>query len=206
MNRTHSTCTGDGRVTPRFLLIISQVSILLMLLSVTGCSTSAPEQTEPPPPPAPMEQEQQEHNGHDGHMMSGSNSAAYMTLRNNGSTPDALVAASTDAADLVELHTVIEENGVMKMRPVPQIAIPAAGEQQLRPGGYHVMLIGITRDLEEGDTIDLTLTLEHAGPIELSVPVQMMEPEDTASETSISSDNITVESPWVRAAVMAPSE
>jgi hypothetical protein len=153
-----------------------------------------------------MEQEQQEHNGHDGHMMSGSNSAAYMTLRNNGSTPDALVAASTDAADLVELHTVIEENGVMKMRPVPQIAIPAAGEQQLRPGGYHVMLIGITRDLEEGDTIDLTLTLEHAGPIELSVPVQMMEPEETTSETSISSDNITVESPWVRAAVMAPSE
>jgi hypothetical protein len=105
-------------------------------------------------------------------MGSGSNSAAYMTLVNPGDTPDALIRASTDAAETVELHTVIMEDGVMMMRPVTQIDVPASGETELRPGGFHVMLLGITDDLEEGETVDLTLTFENAGDVSISAPVR----------------------------------
>lgn len=103
----------------------------------------------------------------------GSTSAAYMTLVNGSATADALVRAATDAAEVVELHTVIMEENVMRMRPVEQIEVPANGETELRPGGFHVMLIGLQRDLNAGDTVDLTLTFENAGEITVSAPVQM---------------------------------
>jgi hypothetical protein len=105
-------------------------------------------------------------------MGSGSNSAAYMVLMNESDTADTLIRASTDIAETVELHTVIMEDGVMMMRPVTQIDVPASGETELRPGGLHVMLLGITQDLEEGDTVDLTLTFENAGDVSISAPVR----------------------------------
>jgi hypothetical protein len=105
-------------------------------------------------------------------MQGGANSAAYMRIVNNSDTADALVAAATDAAETVELHTVIMEDNVMRMRPVPQIEVPANDEASLQPGGYHVMLLGITRDLQEGDMVDLTLTFENAGDINITAPVQ----------------------------------
>jgi hypothetical protein len=110
----------------------------------------------------------------DGEMegMGGSTSAAYMTLSSATGESDALVSASTDAAETVELHTVIMEEGVMRMRPVTQIEVPAEGETHLEPGGYHVMLINITRDLSEGDTVELTLTFEQAGEVQVTAPVR----------------------------------
>lgn len=216
MKQTQPGSTGTGSAHPRSSPAISYTLVLLMLFLVAACSDSAAtQQLTPARSPAPSQPTQpmsmgqgQGNHGRGGrqHVMGGSTSAAYMTLRNSGDTSDALVAASTDAAETVELHTVIEEGGVMKMRPVPQIDIPAAGEQQLRPGGYHVMLIGITRDLNEGDTVHLTLTLEKGGALELAVPVRMMPPEGEVSEISASSGAITVVAPWVRAAVMAPAE
>jgi copper(I)-binding protein len=110
--------------------------------------------------------------GEEHSMGSGSNSAAYMMLVNESDTPDALIRASTAAAETVELHTVVMEDGVMMMRPVTQIDVPASGETELRPGGFHVMLLGITDDLEEGETVDLTLTFENAGDVSISAPVQ----------------------------------
>ncbi len=103
----------------------------------------------------------------------GSTSAAYMTLVNGSATADALVSAATDAAEVVELHTVIMEENVMRMRPVEQIEVPANGETELRPGGFHVMLIGLQRDLNAGDTVDLTLTFANAGEVTVSAPVQV---------------------------------
>lgn len=105
-------------------------------------------------------------------MAMGSTSAAYMTLVNNTDTPDRLVEVSTAVAEVVELHNVEMENGVMKMRPVEGIEVPAGGEVSLEPGSYHAMLIGLTQDLSEGDTVTLTLTLENAGTIELEAPVR----------------------------------
>jgi copper(I)-binding protein len=104
----------------------------------------------------------------------GSNSAAYMTLINSGDTPDALIAAETDVAETVELHTVEMENEVMKMRPVPQIDVPAQGEQMLKPGGFHIMLLGIQHDLKDGETVTLTLTFEKSGTMDVVAPVQML--------------------------------
>lgn len=131
----------------------------------------------------------------------GSNSAVYMHLANTSATADALIGASTDVAEVVELHTVINEQGVMKMRPVPQIDLPANGTQQLKPGGFHVMLLGITQDLKEGDTIDLTLTFEQAGDVTITAPVMMI-PPDVTDEPFLTYEHITITNPWVRAAVL----
>lgn len=108
---------------------------------------------------------------HGGEMNMGSTSAVYMTLVNNGSTADAVVKASTDAAQTVELHNVIMENNVAMMRPVPEIEIPAGGQAELKPGGFHVMLIGITRDLKVGDTVNLTLDLRSGASLQVAAPV-----------------------------------
>ena len=116
--------------------------------------------------------------GHGGHSgmdmdMGGANSAAYMVIRNTGSEADKLIAASTDAAKTVELHTVIEEGGMMRMRQVEGgIDIPANGQVELKPGGFHVMLIGLTRDLNAGDKVELTLTFEKAGEIPVTAEVR----------------------------------
>lgn len=116
--------------------------------------------------------------GHGGHGgmdmdMGGANSAAYMVIRNTGSEADKLIAASTDAAKTVELHTVIEEGGMMRMRQVEGgIDIPANGQVELKPGGFHVMLIGLTRDLNAGDKVELTLTFEKAGQIPVTAEVR----------------------------------
>lgn len=102
----------------------------------------------------------------------GGTSAAYMTLVNTGSTPDALISAATDAAETVELHLSSMDNGVMTMRPVENIEVPANGEVELKPGGLHVMLIGLKQNLEAGDMVTLTLTLENAGEVEIEAPVR----------------------------------
>lgn len=108
----------------------------------------------------------------------GGNSAAYMTLRNTTDTPLALVGVQTDAASTVELHTTTMENNVMQMRPVEQIDIPANGEVALQPGGLHIMLLGLTRDLNEGDSVALTLMLDNGESIQLDVPVGQPEPAE----------------------------
>jgi hypothetical protein len=105
----------------------------------------------------------------------GATSAVYMTLVNSTGQADALLSAATDAADIVELHLSSMDDGIMRMRPVDRIDLPANGQAELVPGGYHVMLIGLTRDLNEGDMIDLTLNFEQAGALELSVPVRQMQ-------------------------------
>ena len=98
--------------------------------------------------------------------------AIFMTIVNTGETPDRLVAAASPAARVVELHTHIEEDGVMKMRPIEGGIELAAGESRiLQRGGDHVMLMGITETLDDGDVIPLVLTFEEAGEIALDVVV-----------------------------------
>lgn len=98
--------------------------------------------------------------------------AAYMVIASSGGA-DTLLGASTDAAKTVELHTVVDQNGVMQMRPVEGgIQIPANGKVELKPGGYHVMLIGLTKDLQAGDSVDLTLQFEKAGKATVKAQVR----------------------------------
>ncbi len=99
--------------------------------------------------------------------------AGYMTIRNSSAEPDFLIAAAvTDLAEAVELHTSTTENGVMKMRQVERIEIPAQGGVELKPGGFHIMLIGLKRDLKPDETVRLTLTFERSGTVEVSAVVR----------------------------------
>jgi hypothetical protein len=99
-------------------------------------------------------------------------SAAYMFILNRGAEAVRLVAAATDAAGLVEIHEVLMENDVMKMRPVEGgIEIPAGGSVELKPGGYHVMLMELPRDLLPGQAIMLTLVFESGVELPVAVPV-----------------------------------
>lgn len=83
--------------------------------------------------------------------------AAYMTLRNGGEQDARLVAASCSMAGVSELHTHIDDKGVMRMRQVKEIVVPARGETALRPGGNHLMLIDLKAPLVAGDKLALTL-------------------------------------------------
>jgi hypothetical protein len=94
-----------------------------------------------------------------------SKTAAYLTIVNGNATPDALVAATADVATSVELHETRDMAGMMMMEPVPKIAVGPGARVQLRPGGYHLMLIGLKGALAPGQRVTLTLRFEGAGPV-----------------------------------------
>lgn len=100
------------------------------------------------------------------------NGGAYVTIVNSGSKADRLVAASGTVARKVELHTHIMENGVMKMRRVEGIDVPAGKTVALHPGGYHIMLIGLHKPLKEGDRFPLTLTFRSGARETVTVEVK----------------------------------
>lgn len=104
--------------------------------------------------------------------MAGRTSAAYMTIENTTDTLDRLVAASSPIARTVELHTHIMDGAVMRMRPVTAIEVNPGEPAVLRPGGLHIMLIDLSRQLRAGETIPLTLRFERAGEVTVEVPVQ----------------------------------
>jgi copper(I)-binding protein len=99
-------------------------------------------------------------------------SAVYMVIENTGDQPDRLLHAHCDVAGTVELHETKMEGGVMKMQPVDGIDIPAKGTVELKPGGLHIMLIGLTRDLNPGDEIELELHFDKAGHVPVKAVVQ----------------------------------
>jgi periplasmic copper chaperone A len=101
-------------------------------------------------------------------------SAVYMTLEARGDEGDRLVAAASPLAASAALHTHIVEGGVAKMRPVAAIEIAPGAPTVLEPGGLHIMLVGLDQKLVEGGTLPLTLTVEHAGSIELEAPIRGM--------------------------------
>ncbi len=105
-------------------------------------------------------------------MGQGGNGAVYVTLSNGGSQADSLISASSDAAKTVELHEVQQEGGVMKMRPVKSIPVPAGGRVELKPGGYHIMLLDLKHDLKPGDKVPVTLSFEHGGELRIEAAVR----------------------------------
>lgn len=113
--------------------------------------------------------------------------AAYLVVKNSGSA-DALVGASSPVSGMVQVHeTYVVESPtgsampgasadmvgtVMGMRPVARIDIPAGGSIELKPGGYHIMLMELKQELKAGDTIEITLTFEKAGPVTVKAEVR----------------------------------
>jgi copper(I)-binding protein len=96
---------------------------------------------------------------------------AYMTIVNSGSAADRLLRVESTVAARVELHTVIKEGDVMRMREVPGIDVPANGKAMLAPGGFHIMLMELKAPLKAGDTAAMTLVFEKAGRVEVAVPI-----------------------------------
>ena len=103
------------------------------------------------------------------------NTAAFMVLKNDADQPVKLVAAASAAAGRAELHTHLHENGVMKMRQVENIEIPAKGEAVLKPGSLHIMLFEVGT-LSEQTPFPLTLTMDDGQKLDLSLPVKPIEP------------------------------
>lgn len=101
--------------------------------------------------------------------------AAFMGIMNHTDAADRLIAARSDVAARVELHThLMDANGVMRMVEVEDgIPVPAQGMAMLQRGGDHVMLMGLNQPLAQGDEITITLVFETAGEIEVTVPVDL---------------------------------
>ena len=101
--------------------------------------------------------------------------AAFMGLMNTGTEDDRLIAARSDVAERVELHTHLQDsNGVMRMVEVKDgIAVPAGGMAMLARGGDHVMFMGLKQSLAHGDTVDVTLVFEKAGEVAVAIPVDL---------------------------------
>jgi copper(I)-binding protein len=101
---------------------------------------------------------------------SAENGAAYVTI--TSPTADRLVSASTPVAKKTELHTMSMQGMVMKMRPVSGVDVPAGQPVSLKPGGEHIMLMGLNQPLREGQSFPLTLDFEKAGPRTVTVSVE----------------------------------
>ncbi|WP_170572770.1 copper chaperone PCu(A)C [Ruegeria atlantica] len=101
--------------------------------------------------------------------------AAFMMIQNAGESDDRLIGAKSDVAARVELHThEIDDVGVAKMVHVEEgITIPAGETHMLKRGGDHVMFMGLTAPFEHGATVPVTLIFEHAGEVEIEVPVDL---------------------------------
>ena len=99
--------------------------------------------------------------------------AGYMTITNKGATPDKIICISDDASTQCQIHTMTMEGGVMKMRPVEGgLEIKPGESVTLKPGGDHVMLLGLNGPLREGQSFPLTLTFEKAGTRDVTVVVE----------------------------------
>ena len=103
--------------------------------------------------------------------------AGYMVLRNKAAAADRLVAVSSPAAARVETHVTTREGDIMKMRPTKGYDIPAGGSFELKPGGAHLMFVGIKRPFKEGDRIPALLRFEKAGEVKVEFEVLRSAPE-----------------------------
>jgi len=99
--------------------------------------------------------------------------AGYFTVTNTGTTPDRLVAATSDAASNADIHEMSMANGVMQMRPLKDgLELKPGATVQLKPGGEHVMMTGLKQPLKQGDHIKGTLTFEKAGKVDIEYDVK----------------------------------
>jgi periplasmic copper chaperone A len=103
-------------------------------------------------------------------------SAAFMTLENRADQPITIISANTPSASATELHTNIDNDGKMQMRKIDQLVIPGNSQLSLKPGGMHIMLIGLTGPLNMGENIDLTLGFSDGQEQRIKVPVEMIQP------------------------------
>jgi periplasmic copper chaperone A len=103
------------------------------------------------------------------------NSLAFMGITNGSDQDFTLVGAEGSVSKVLELHTHIMSDGMMQMKRIDKIDLPAGKTVMLESGGLHVMLIGLNQDLNPGDTVSLTLVFNDGSKKQLDVPVRKME-------------------------------
>ena len=104
---------------------------------------------------------------------SGQTSGVYLTIANGTAEADTLLSVSSEAASKVEIHESYEENGVSGMRPAGQQIIKPAEELQFKPGGLHIMLTDLNRNLSVEDSVSVSLDFARVGTKNLRVPVKI---------------------------------
>ena len=102
------------------------------------------------------------------------NSAAFMVLKNSSAHDRALVEARSSVSKVVELHTHKMEGGMMRMRRIDKIEVKAGSETVLKPGGLHVMFIGLKQQLKAGEQVDLELVFDDGQVTKLTIPVKLV--------------------------------
>jgi hypothetical protein len=137
--------------------------VLLLLVALVGaiaaCSSAAatPTIAQPWARPAPA----------------GGNTAAYLTITAAAGQADALLSASSPAADMVQVHEVsTDASGMTGMHPIDRLDIPAGTSVTLKPGGYHLMVMGVTSELAVGGTVEIDLEFEHAGKVVVQAEIK----------------------------------
>jgi copper(I)-binding protein len=109
-------------------------------------------------------------------LIAGRPGGAYLHIKNNGDTADRLVSATASIATRVEIHEHTMTDGVMRMAQVMGgLEVPAGGEVELKPGGYHIMMFNTDNKYAPGDKFDMTLTFEKAGEIKKTLVVRARE-------------------------------
>ncbi|MEC8482350.1 MAG: copper chaperone PCu(A)C [Pseudomonadota bacterium] len=103
-------------------------------------------------------------------------SGAYVTVTNHSDQDRYLVAAESDVADAVEVHLSEMQGDTMKMYQVEQVLVPAHGQAQLKPGSYHIMMMGLKKPLKAGDQVAFTLVMKNGERLPLIAPV--LSPEE----------------------------
>lgn len=101
--------------------------------------------------------------------------AGYLALTNRGAETDRLIGGSSDVAARIEVHEMSMDNGVMKMRELPNgLEVKPGASVELKPGGHHLMLMGLKRPLKEGERFKAQLEFAKGGKAEVEFVVQGM--------------------------------
>jgi periplasmic copper chaperone A len=106
----------------------------------------------------------------------GTTGAGFMTLANPDAKPDALVAVETPMAREVQIHQSSMRGGIASMAKAARVPVPAGGRVTFAPGGYHLMLMGLTKPLKAGDTVPVTLTFASGAKVKASFVVGLGPP------------------------------
>lgn len=102
------------------------------------------------------------------------NTAAFMTIENTSNQAIQLIEANSTIAKRVELHNHFHQDGMMKMRQVSAITIPARGQQQLKSGSYHIMLFDLVNPIKDGDKVNLQLSFSNGQHLTVTAQVKDM--------------------------------
>ena len=176
----------NSKITPTSSFIrtrlFSLTSMLLFTLLVTACGEKEPNQsvvdTSNPSAQVPAAEVIIAKDAHIRAMPPGQKvTAMFLTLDNPSATTHSLIKGESNVSDSVELHEHKHENGMMKMGQVSSITIPEKGSVALASGGYHVMMIGLKKDLKVGEKVAVKLIFEDGSSQDIEPEVQKIIPK-----------------------------